>query len=80
MADTDHATWTVESQTPATRALITGQVAEGYDIAFLTGQGHAGTVFLPNPKYNVANVRAAIQALADQLDAVGALSSDGGTG
>lgn len=73
-----HAAWIVESQTPATRALATGQVAEGYDIAFLTGQGHAGMVFVPNPKYTVDNVRAAIQAQADLLDAVGALSSDGG--
>lgn len=75
-----HATWTVESQTPVTRAGRTGQIDEGYDVAFLTGEGHAGVVFLPNSQYTVDRVRAAVQAQADLLDAVGALTGNGSAG
>ncbi len=76
-SDSPRATWRVDSQTPRTRADSTGNVNDGYDIAFTTGQGHHGTLFVAMSKYNPASVRDAIQAQADMIDAVGALSSDG---
>jgi hypothetical protein len=71
------ATWRVESQTPRTRADSTGNVADGFDIAFQTGDGHTGTVFVPQSRYTADNVRAIIQAQANLMDEVGSLTSGG---
>lgn len=68
--------WSVTAQSPRTVATATGGVVDGYDVAFTTAEGHSGTVFVPAARYNPANVKAAVQAEADKLDAVGALTSD----
>lgn len=73
------ASWRVDSQVPRTRANATGGIEDGYDIAFTTGMGHPGTVFVPMARYQPDVVRAMIQAQADVIDAVGSLTSgDGG--
>lgn len=77
MSDTNAPTWTVTGQIPRTRVNTANQVEEGYDVGFTTGEGHTGTVFVPEARYNRDNVRALIAAKAALLDSVGALSSDG---
>lgn len=72
---TQSAAWTVDSQVQRTKADASGNVAEGYDVAFHTGEGHYGTVFVPSARYTLDKVAAAVQAEADKLDAVGNLSS-----
>lgn len=74
---TRHASWKIDSQTPRTMADAAGNVTDGYLILFTTGEGHHGQVYVPNGRYTVDNVRAAIQEQADKIDAIGALSSDG---
>lgn len=69
------AAWAVDSQVERTRATPANTVEEGYDIAFHTGQGHSGTVFVSRARYNLENVAAAIQEAADKMDAIGSLSS-----
>lgn len=73
--ETTPASWMVDSQTQRTKADASGNVADGYDVAFHTGNGHYGTVFIPGVRYTPANVAAAVQVEADKLDAVGSLSS-----
>lgn len=68
-------TWRVTSQVPRIKANATNGIEEGYDIAFQTGQGHVGTVFVPNSRYRPDTVRELIGAQAALLDAVGDLSS-----
>lgn len=74
--NTTPASWRVDSQTPRTRATSTGNVEDGYDIAYVTGEGHAGTVFVPARNYTVDKVKAVIQEAADKADSIGALTSD----
>jgi hypothetical protein len=69
------AAWQVDSQVERTRATPANTVEEGYDIAFHTGQGHSGTVFVPRSRYTVENVAQLVQEQADRLDAVGSLRS-----
>jgi hypothetical protein len=76
MTENDYqAAWTVDSQTQRTRADSSGNVRDGYDVSFHTGEGHYGTVFVTNERYSVQNVAAAVQEAANKLDAVGSLSS-----
>lgn len=71
------ATWMVDSQLQRTTVNPSGQVEEGYTVNFHTGQGHYGSVFVPNTRYNADNVRAAVQAQANLLDEVGSLTEGG---
>lgn len=75
MTENYAAAWTVDSQVERTRATPANTVEEGYDVAFHTGQGHYGTVFVPRSRYTVENVAAAVQEAADKLDTIGSLSS-----
>lgn len=68
--------WTVTGQTPRERIDPTGNVVSGYDVAFATAAGHVGTVFVPMARYRPDLVAADVDALAVQLDAVGAITSD----
>lgn len=77
MTESYQAAWTVDSQTERTRATPANTVEEGYDVAFHTGRGHSGTVFVPRSRYTVENVAAAVQERANLLDAVGSLTSEG---
>jgi hypothetical protein len=68
--------WEVTSMTPRDRINDNGTVIDGYDVAFITGNGHAGTVFVPKVTYRPDTVAAAVDELAQRLDAVGMLTSD----
>jgi hypothetical protein len=72
---TQQTSWQVTGQTEYTQVGATGPPVAGVKVYFTTGQGHSGSVFLPAASYNVANVRAAVAAQAEQMDAVGSLSS-----
>jgi hypothetical protein len=70
------ATWVVNGQRQTSQMLAGGDFVAGQNITFTTGGGHTGTVFVPLTQLgNTAFVKAAIQARADALDAIGALTS-----
>ena len=53
-----------------------GNPVTGWRVNFITGQGNRGSVFIPQDRYkDVKGTRAQIQALADTMDEVGALTS-----
>jgi class 3 adenylate cyclase len=66
--------WTVTSSQPNTIVDTAGRVTKGYQVTFLTGMGHTGTVFVPDAQYQPEMVRAAIKAQAAIVDAVNTLS------
>jgi hypothetical protein len=72
-----HASWTVTGQMETTEFNQQGQVQKGVKVEFTTGQGHTGTVFVPQAQYNPDMVRQLVQARADLMDQVGSLSSSG---
>jgi len=74
--DTPPATWRVDSQNPRQRVQATGVIEDGYDIAFTTGNGHPGQIFVPLTRYTPAQVKPLLQAAADAADAVGNLTHD----
>lgn len=69
-------TWRVDSQTQRQRVNANNALEDGYDIFFTTGEGHNGSVFVPASKYTPAQVKAAIDQAAAQMDAIGALTHD----
>lgn len=69
-------TWRVDSQSPTSKIDRTNNVVEGYDIAFTTGLGNHGTVFVPHLQYTPPLVRDAVAAAAAAVDAVGQLTSE----
>lgn len=66
--------WQIESQTETVELDARQRAIQGYSVAFLTGQGHRGSVFVPKAQYTPLNVRAAVAAAANTLDEVGKLS------
>ena len=76
MTESMHASWQVTSQQERAEVNPAGQLTDGYRVSFVTGEGHAGTVFVPALKYNVDSVRAMVQDAADRLDAIGSLTSE----
>lgn len=69
--------WSVQSQMPRTKANAAGQITEGYDVNFVTRQGHAGTVFVTDTQYRDPSVVSqVIDAAARNMDAVGQLTSE----
>lgn len=70
--------WTVTSQTPNQMIVTDAGVSEqGTYVYFRTGNGHAGSVFVPDNHYNAKNVRQMIAAKAALIDEVGALTQPG---
>lgn len=69
------ATWRVTGQTETMALDGTGRYVAGVSVAFTTGNGHSGTVFVPRASFTVDNVRQAVQAAADLADNVGNLTS-----
>lgn len=69
------ASWTVTGDVPD-QFSTTGSATPvlGHVISFQTGNGNAGSVFIPDNHYNPAAVRAAVQAKADLTDQINALS------
>lgn len=69
--------WTVTGQTQEEKMDGNGRFTEGWTISFLTQYGVAGSVWLPDARYNAANVAAAISDKAATIDAVHVLSDTG---
>lgn len=69
----DLTSWTVTNQVEQTQ-VIGNQPTRGVQVYYTTGKGNSGSVFVPYNTYTTDNVRAAVQAAASQMDAVGMLS------
>lgn len=67
--------WEVTSQTEGTQIGPAGTIVEGVVVAFRTGHGVVGTVFVANAQYSVSQVTALVAARAAALDAVTGLSA-----
>jgi hypothetical protein len=59
-------TGTVETMLPDS----TGRYVTGYQVAFVTGDGNSGTVFLPRDRFSSQTVAAAVAEHAANLDGV----------
>lgn len=66
--------WTVESQMETTDLGPAGQFVPGIRVTFKTRHGVVSSVFVPRERFTPETVRAAIQAHAEDLDAVQALT------
>lgn len=52
-----------------------GNPVTGYVVSFLTGGGNRGNVFVPKDQYKEATIRTLIQAAANTMDAISAMTS-----
>lgn len=69
--------WSVTSQFQTTKLGPNNQPQTGYDVTFITGKGHTGTVFLTLAQYgNTDTAKGIIGDAANQVDTVGSLTSD----
>lgn len=70
-------TWQVTGDTPDQYQFdAAGNPTVGHVVAFLTGNGGRGTVFVPEDHYNPDTVRTLIAAKAATVDQIGSLTSD----
>jgi len=69
--------WSVIGQQEQVEFDQQGKMQNGVKISFQTGQGHSGTVFVPQAQYNPERVKELVAAKAQLMDQVGALSSSG---
>lgn len=69
--------WSVTGQTQTEKMDGNGKFTEGWTVSFLTQHGVTGSVWLPDARYNPANVAAAIADKAATLDSVHVLSDSG---
>lgn len=70
-------TWEVTKDTPDQYDFDgAGNPVLGHAIAFKTGAGNRGSVFVPNDHYNAANVRRLVTAQAAIADEVGVLTGE----
>lgn len=67
--------WTITGQQPDQIQFIGGQSVTGHLISFRTGEGWVDSVFVPDSHYNPRAIRILIQAKANTVDEVGALSA-----
>lgn len=74
---TQGAGWTVTSTSPNTNVDTAGRVVKGYTVAFQTGLGHQGTVFVPESQFSPDIVRGMVKAQAAIVDEINTLSDDG---
>ncbi len=67
--------WQVTGQvTDQVRVTDAGQTQVGTYVYFTTGEGHSGSVFVPDQHYNAKTVHSMIAAKALMLDEVGKLA------
>lgn len=66
--------WKIESQQPTVGKDARGVYGPGVEIAFTTGEGWHGTIFIPKDQFSVANVKAAVAIAAANHDAIGKLT------
>jgi len=67
--------WTITGQIEGTRISPQGRVENGTTVYFTTGNGDAGSVFVPLAQYDVDTVRTLVAARAGQLDAIANMSA-----
>lgn len=67
--------WRVTGQTQITQPDETGRFVEGLVVSFVTGLGHAGSVFIPLSAATPDNVRVAIEARAATMNSIAMLDS-----
>lgn len=67
--------WTITGQVEGNQVTAQGRVISGTTVYLVTGNGDAGSVFVPEAQYNVEAVTAAVAARAAQLDAIHNLSA-----
>lgn len=70
--------WQVTGQQPTTQVNDVGTVQQGIKVQFRTGNGTAGSIFVPMAQYTPDNVRALIAGQAAIIDQVDALSAPQG--
>jgi hypothetical protein len=69
-------TWQVTGDTPGQYDMdAAGNPVTGHVIAFTTGAGNRGTVFVPDQHYNAASVKALVAAQAAIVDEISSLKS-----
>lgn len=69
-----NASWRITGDRPDQVWFTAGIDVTGHAITFITGAGHAGSVQVPDDQYTPARVRAIIQAKANIVDEINALS------
>lgn len=78
MTQQPSSSWQVTGQQEAQDFNAQHQLVSGVRVMFQTGQGHAGTVFVPMAQYTPEHVREVVGQQAALMDQVGSLSSGGG--
>lgn len=68
-APSGHSGWKVTSQVEQTQ-VANGTIQQGWRVSFVTGNGVAGSVWVAANQYTPANIAAAINPVATQLDSV----------
>lgn len=69
--------WQVTGDTPDTYEFDgAGNPVVGHTVSFITGDGHRGSVFVPNDHYRTDAVKALIEAKAATVAEVNTLTSD----
>ena len=69
-----NSSWRITGDRPDQVWFTAGVDITGHMITFVTGNGHPGSVQVPDDQYTVARVKAIVQAKANVVDAVNALS------
>jgi hypothetical protein len=62
--------WTITAQREDYQVGPNGQLGAGVVVTFTTASGITGSVFVPNADYNVAKVRALVDARAAAMEAI----------
>ena len=68
------ASWKITGDRPDQVWFVAGVDVTGHLITFITGHGHPGSVQVPDDQYTKDRVRAIVQAKANVVDEVNALS------
>jgi hypothetical protein len=71
--------WTITGQTQGSVVNDSGQVVQGVNVFFRTGNGTSGSVFVPQNLYSVDNVRTMIAQQAATIDAIDNLTAEAGS-
>jgi hypothetical protein len=61
---------TITGQTQGVGSDDTGKAVPGWNVAFETAKGQHGTAFVPQNKYTMVNVHAAVRSQAAAMDEV----------
>jgi hypothetical protein len=60
--------YTITGQYQTVGFNIQGQAADGWTISFTTPDGNTGQVFVPDAQYNLANVKALVEAKVQTME------------